>query len=337
MEREYSDFLVREDLSEVDPDTDLIIGFEEERQAQKIILIPSESICPRAVRQALGSVFTNIYAEGYPPLRMTRDEEELLLDFGYELAYYRRYADRRFYKGCDYVHFLEALAQRRIAKCFATDKISADEIYVNIQPLSGAAANNSVYEAFVEPGEMVMGMALPHGGHLTHGSEFNRSGKRYHIVSYEVDPVTERLDYDQIRRLAIEHKPRMIIAGYTSYSWAVDWEKFREIADAVPGGATLLADVAHPAGMIIAGVYPTPIGYADVITFTTHKTICGPRGAVILTTDGEKAQLIDSAVFPGEQGGPHVNKFAAIAVAFKIAQTEKFRRLQERIVRTPWL
>jgi len=332
MEREYSDFLVREDLSEVDPDTDLIIGFEEERQAQKIILIPSESICPRAVRQALGSVFTNIYAEGYPPLRRTRDEEELLLDFGYELAYYRRYADRRFYKGCDYVHFLETLAQQRIAKCFATDKISADEIYVNIQPLSGAAANNSVYEAFVEPGETVMGMALPHGGHLTHGSEFNRSGKRYHIVSYEADPVTERLDYDQIRRLAIEHKPRMIIAGYTSYSWAVDWEKFREIADAVPGGATLLADVAHPAGMIIAGVYPTPIGYADVITFTTHKTICGPRGAVILTTDGEKAQLIDSAVFPGEQGGPHINKFAAIAVAFKIAQTEKFRRLQERIM-----
>jgi len=330
MEREYPDFLVREDLSEVDPDTDLIIGFEEERQAQKIILIPSESICPRAVRQALGSVFTNVYAEGYPPLRMTRDEEELLLNFGYELAYYRRYADRRFYKGCDYVHFLETLAQRRIAKCFATDKISADGIYVNIQPLSGAAANNSVYEAFVEPGETVMGMALPHGGHLTHGSELNRSGKRYHIVSYEVDPVTERLDYDQIKRLAMEHKPRMIIAGYTSYPWTVDWEKFREIADHV--GAILLADVAHPAGMIIAGVYPNPIGYADVITFTTHKTICGPRGAVILTTNEEKAQLIDSAVFPGEQGGPHVNKFAAIAVAFKIAQTEKFRRLQERIV-----
>ena len=135
MEREYADFLVREDLSEVDPDTDLIIGFEEEKQAQKITLIPSESICPRAVRQALGSVFTNIYAEGYPPLRMTRDEEELILDFGYELAYYRRYADRRFYKGCDYVHFLEALAQRRIAKCFATHKISAAEIYVNIHRL----------------------------------------------------------------------------------------------------------------------------------------------------------------------------------------------------------
>ncbi len=332
MERGYSDFLVREDLSEMDPDTDLVIGFEEERQAQKIILIPSESICPRAVRQALGSVFTNIYAEGYPPLRMTREEEDLLLNFGYELAYYRRYADRKFYKGCDYVHFLETLAQRRIAKCFATDKIGAHEIYVNIQPLSGAAANNSVYEAFVEPGETVMGMALPHGGHLTHGSEFNRSGKRYHIASYAVDPVSERLDYDQIKRLAIEHRPRMIIAGYTSYSWAPDWKKFREIADAVPGGAILMADVAHTAGMIIAGVHPTPIGYADVITFTTHKTICGPRGAVILTTDEKKARLIDSAVFPGEQGGPHVNKFAAIAVAFKIAQTEKFRRLQERIV-----
>jgi len=333
----YSNFLIEEDLSEVDPDTDLIIEFEEERQAKKLILIPSESICPKAIRKVLGSVFTNLYAEGYPPLRMTKDEEKLLRDFKYQLAYYRRYSDRRFYKGGDYVNFVEALAQRRAAECFATDKnpdapikVSADQIFVNVQPLSGAAANSAVYDAFVEIGDTVMGMALPHGGHLTHGSEFSRSGKYYHIVSYEVDKLTEKLDYEAIKRLTIKHKPKMIIAGYTSYPWAPDWQKFREIADEV--GAILVADIAHPAGMVVAGVYPNPIGYADVITFTTHKTLCGPRGAVILTTDEEKAKKIDTAVFPGEQGGPHINKIAAMAVTFKIAQTEKFKRLQEKIV-----
>lgn len=203
-ELEYSDLLGK-NLSQVDPDIDLIIGFEEGRQKDKLILIPSESISPRAVRDALGSVFTNLYAEGYPPLRMTKDEEEMLLDFKHQLTYYRRYSDRRFYKGTEYVNFVEALAQRRAAECFATDKdpqnpvkISPDEIFVNVQPLSGAAANNAVYEAFVEPGETVMGMALPHGGHLTHGSQFNRSGKRYHIVSYEVSRETERLDYEAV-------------------------------------------------------------------------------------------------------------------------------------------
>ena len=333
---EYPGFL-EENLSEVDPDIDLIIGFEEERQKEKLILIPSESISPKAVRDALGSVFTNLYAEGYPALRMTKDEEEMLLDFKHQLTYYRRYSDRRFYKGTEYVDFVETLAQRRAAQCFATDrdprspvKVSPDEIFVNVQPLSGAAANNAVYEAFVEPGETVMGMALPHGGHLTHGSEFNRSGKRYHIVSYEVSRVTERLDYEAMKSLAIQHRPKMIIAGYTSYPWAVDWQRFRDIADTV--GAVLLADIAHTAGMVVAGQYPSPVGYADVITFTTHKTICGPRGAVILTTDQEKAEKIDNAVFPGEQGGLHANKIAAMAVAFKIAQTEKFRRLQEKIV-----
>lgn len=336
-EGEYSNFLLEENLSEIDPDTDLIIGFEENRQAKKLILIPSESICPKAVRQALGSVFTNLYAEGYPPLRMTRDEEKQLLDFKNQLAHYCRYADRRFYKGGEYVNFVEALAQRRAAQCFATDKnphapikVEADQIFVNVQPLSGAAANNSVYEAFVEPGDMVMGMALAHGGHLTHGSQFNRSGRRYNVVSYEVNEETEKLNYQIIKRLAIQHKPKMIIAGYTSYPWAPDWQKFREIADTV--GAILFADIAHPAGLVIAGQYPSPVGYADVITLTTHKTLCGPRGAVILTTDEEKAQRIDNAVFPGEQGGPHVNKFAAMAVAFKIAQTAKFKKLQEKIV-----
>jgi glycine cleavage system T protein len=326
------DFIIRRAISEVDPDIDSLIGYEEERQARRLILIPSESFASLPVRQALSSVFTNVYAEGYPPPRMTRDDEELLLDIDHQLAYYRRYADRRFYKGCDYVHFVETLARRRCAQCFATDRIGPDQIFVNIQPLSGAAANNSVYDAMAEPGDTVMGMNLAHGGHLTHGSEYNRSGKNYKIVPYEVDSHTERLDYDQIMKLAVEHRPRMIIAGYTSYPWAPDWKKFREIADAVPGGCVLFADISHPAGMAIAGVYPTPVGYADVITFTTHKTICGPRGAVILTTDEDKAKLIDNAVFPGEQGGPHVNKFAAMAVAFKLAQTEEFKRLQQRIV-----
>jgi glycine cleavage system T protein len=332
MRDQGEDFLIRGTISEVDPDIDEIIKFEEERQARRLILIPSESFASLPVRQALGSVFTNVYAEGYPPPRMTRDDEELLLDFDHQLAYYRRYGDRRYYKGCDYVHFVETLARRRCAECFATESTGPDDIYVNVQPLSGAAANNSVYDAMVTPGDTVMGMNLSHGGHLTHGSEFNRSGKNYRIVSYEVDPRTELLDYSEILRLAVEQRPKMIIAGYTSYPWAPDWQKFREIADAVPGGCVLLADIAHPAGMVIAGVYPSPVGYADVITFTTHKTICGPRGAVILTTDQERAAMIDNAVFPGEQGGPHVNKFAAMALAFKLAQTEEFKRLQEMIV-----
>jgi glycine cleavage system T protein len=329
---ERKDFFIRRSISDVDPDLDLFIGFEEERQARRLILIPSESFASLPVREALSSVFTNVYAEGYPPPRMTKDDEELLLDVDHQLAYYRRYADRRFYKGCDYVHFVETLARRRCAQCFTTDRIGPDQIFVNIQPLSGAAANNSVYDAMVEPGDTVMGMNLAHGGHLTHGSEFNRSGKNYNIVSYEVESSTERLDYDRILELAVEHRPRMIIAGYTSYPWAPDWKRFREIADAVPGGCVLFADISHPAGMAIAGVYPNPVGYADVITFTTHKTVCGPRGAVILTTDEDRAKLIDNAVFPGEQGGPHVNKFAAMAVAFKLAQTEEFKRLQHRIV-----
>ena len=326
---EYWDAFLGVDLAQVDPDTDLIIGFEEERQARKLIMIPSESMAPRAVRQALGSVFNNIYAEGYPPLRMTRDEESLLLDLSHQLAYYRRYADRRFYKGVDYVNFVETLAQRRAAVCFANERVSADNIYVNVQPLSGAAANLAVYDAVVEVGDVVMGMDLYQGGHLTHGSEFNFSGKRYQVVSYGVSKRTGKLDYDEIRDQVREHRPKMIIAGYTSYPWAPDWEAFAEIAHEV--GAVLLADISHPAGMVIAGAFPSPVGIADVITFTTHKTLCGPRGAVIMTTDEELANTIDVAVFPGEQGGPHTQKFAAMAVAFKIAQTEPFGRLQWQI------
>jgi glycine cleavage system T protein len=325
---DYAD-LFNVDVSEVDPETDLIIGFEEERQGRRFVLIPSESIAPLAVRQALGSVFNNIYAEGYPPLRMTRDEEQLVLEHAHQLAYYRRYADRRFYKGVEYADVVETLAQRRCAQCFATQQYPAESIYVNVQPLSGAAANLAVYQTFLEPGDTLMGMNLFQGGHLTHGSEFNLSGQLYNVVSYDVDRQTERLDYDAIMALAREHSPKIIVAGYTSYPWAPDWPRFREIASEV--GALLMADIAHTAGMAAVGAYPTPVGYADIITFTTHKTICGPRGAVIMTTDEDRAQRIDAAVFPGEQGGPHVNKFAAMAVAFHIAQTDKFHRLQYAI------
>ncbi len=324
------DFLFQGPLALLDPDVQALIDLERERQSRRIILIPSESMAPAAVREALSSEFSHIYAEGYPPTRMTREPEDLLLDHDYQLAHYRRYADRRFYKGADYVNFVEALAQRRAAACFANDRVRADQIFVNVQPLSGAAANNAIYEAFVRPGDTVMGMNLMHGGHLTHGSQFNRSGKQYRIVSYTVDPKTERLDYDAIRELALQHRPKMIIAGYTSYPWAPDWEKFRDIADAV--GAILMADIAHTAGMVIGGVYPSPVGIADVTVFTTHKTICGPRAAVILTTSEEHAARVDNAVFPGEQGGPHVNTFAALAVAFKLAQTPQFAALQRQIV-----
>ena len=325
----YSDFF-NVSISDLDPEVDRIIDFEEERQARRFVLIPSESIAPLAVRQALGSVFTDIYAEGYPSLRMTREEEDLVLEHAHQLAYYRRYADRRFYKGVEYADVVEALAQRRCAQCFATPEFPADSIFVNVQPLSGAAANLAVYQTFLQPGDTLMGMDLFQGGHLTHGSEFNLSGQLYDVASYNVDRSTERLEYDSILSLAREHRPKVIVAGYTSYPWAPDWVRFREIADEV--GAMLMADIAHTAGMAVVGAYPTPVGLADVITFTTHKTICGPRGAVIMTTDEERAQLIDAAVFPGEQGGPHVNKFAAMAVAFSIARTPQFERLQHDIV-----
>lgn len=324
------DFLFHGSLAVLDPDVQTLTDLERERQSRRIILIPSESMAPAAVREALSSEFSHIYAEGYPPTRMTREPEDMVLDHEYQLAYYRRYADRRFYKGVDYVNFVETLAQRRAAACFANERVRANQIYANVQPLSGAAANNAIYEAFVKPGATVMGMNLMHGGHLTHGSQFNRSGKQYRIVSYTVDPKTERLDYHAIHELALQHRPKMIIAGYTSYPWAPDWETFRQIADAV--GAILMADIAHTAGMVIGGVYPSPVGIADVTVFTTHKTICGPRAAVILTTSEEHAVRIDSAVFPGEQGGPHVNTFAALAVAFKLAQTPQFAALQKQIV-----
>lgn len=324
------DYLFREELGELAPFVADLIRWEDYRQARKLIFIPSQSYVPGAVRQALATRFGNVYAEGYPPTRMTREPEERLKDEVWQLAFYRRYSDRRFYKGKDYVHFVECLAQRRCAQLFAHGSLKPEHIHVNVQALSGTPANLGVYWTLMEPGDTLMGLDLYQGGHLSHGSEFNISGNRYQVVSYGVDPETERLDYDAIRELALEHRPRVIVAGYTSYPWAPDWHKFREIADEVD--AYLLADIAHVAGMAASGVYPNPVGIADVVTFTTHKTMMGPRGAVVMSTDEEIAKEIDLAIFPGEQGGPHVQKFAAMAVAFKIAQSDQFQKLQKQIV-----
>jgi glycine hydroxymethyltransferase len=325
------DYLFRGDLAELDPDVAELIRHETARQARYLILIPSESTVPAAVREALSSAFHNIYAEGYP-LDETRSLTQAeILDYNARLPEYRRFADQRYYKGTEYADIVEALARRRAAELFATERYSPDQLFVNVQPLSGAPANNAVYSALLNIGDTVMGMDLRHGGHLTHGSPVNRSGKNYHVVSYGVNPDTELLDYDDILALAKEHRPKMIIAGYTSYPYAPDWGKFRQIADEV--GAYLMADIAHVAGLVIAGVYPSPIGIADVVTFTTHKTLAGPRGAVIITHRRDVASKVDRAVFPGEQGGPHVNSIAALAVALRLASTEQFRELQKQTVR----
>ncbi len=257
--------------------------------------------------------------------------EKEILDHEARLGHYRRYADPRYYKGVEYADIVEALARRRCAELWAANGVGADQLYVNVQPLSGGPANNAVYHALVNPGDTVMGMNLLYGGHLSHGSPVNRSGKYYKIVPYTIHPETERIDMDEVARLAQQHKPKMIIVGYSSYPWAADFKRFREIADSV--GALLLADMAHVAGLIVAGVYPSPIGYAHVVSFTTHKTLNGPRGAVIITDDAALARKIDRAVFPGEQGGPHVNVFAALATAFKLAATPEYKELQAQTVK----
>jgi len=326
----HDDFLFRGDLASLDPPVAQLIELEKERQARKLIMIPSESSSPWPVREALGSVLTNIYAEGYPNPETRWLTEEEILDYEHHLAHYRRYGDRRYYRGVEYADVIESLARRRCAEAFATDEIPAEQIYVNVQPLSGAPANVAVQQALLKPGDTIMGLALSHGGHLTHGSPVNMSGRLYDAVSYHVDEHTELLDYDEIERLALEHRPKMIIAGYTAYPRLPNWVKFRQIADRV--GACLLADVSHVAGMVIAGAFPTPLEHAHVVTFSTHKTLCGPRAGCILTTDPGLAWRIDRAVFPGLQGGPHVNKFAGLAVAFRLAQTDQFRQLQHQIV-----
>ncbi len=331
-------YLFEQSLSHVDPEISQLIELEDERQLRKIILVASESIAPMAVRQALGTSFSNIYAEGYSSTRMIRSLEKPISDFDHHLSFFRRYYDRRYYKGCDYVNFVEALCQQRAAALFATDrfngsgpKVKAEEIFVNVQALSGAAANNAVYEAFLKPGDTVLGMSLDSGGHLTHGSPVNRSGKRYNIVSYTAGTATGKLDFSEIRKLALEHKPKMIIGGYSAYPWAVDWGAFKEIADELGNECVLLADISHPAGLVVAGRFPSPIGIADVTMTTTHKTLCGPRGAILLATDREKAQAIDMAVFPGEQGGAHFNTILAKAVAFNLAMTDDFQEMQRKI------
>ena len=326
-----SDFLFRGTMGDIDPQIHQLTEIEAERQYKKLILIPSESSSPLAVREALSTTFHNIYAEGYPEEASRWMTEDEILDYNERMPYYRRYSDPRYYKGVEYANLIEAVARRRAAEAYAANGFGPDDIFVNVQALSGAPANNAVYHALVKPGDTVMGLNLLHGGHLSHGSPVNRSGKYYNIVHYTVDPVTEKLDFEQIEQLALEHKPKMIIAGYSSYSWQVDWDKFRQIADKV--GAYLMADISHISGLVVGGEHPSPIGIADVVTTTTHKTLCGPRGALIMTTKPLLSRKIDRAVFPGEQGGPHVNVFAALAIALKLAKTEEFAKLQKQIVK----
>jgi len=326
----HRDYLFRGELEELDPEVAELIRHETARQQRYLIMIPSESTVPEAVRETLASSFHNLYAEGYPLDETRAMTQQEILDYGMRLQEYRRVADKRYYKGTEYADIVEALARRRCAELMATPEYPADKLFVNVQPLSGAPANNAVFGALLNLGDTVMGMDLLQGGHLTHGSPVNRSGKQYKAVGYGVDPATEKLDYDAIMALALEHKPRMIIAGYTSYPYAPDWAKFREIADAC--GAYLMADVSHVSGLIFGGAFPNPVGYADVISFTTHKTLHGPRGAVIVTHRADIANKVDRSVFPGEQGGPHVNTMAAMAVAFRLATTDQFRQLQQQIV-----
>ena len=324
-------FLKNEPLSIIDPDVNRIIGLEAERQKRKLIFIPSESSAPLAVRESLGSVLQNIYAEGYPDEETRLFAEEKILDIESQLIHYRRYSDPRYYKGVEFADTVEVLARRRCAELFANESVDADNIFVNVQPLSGAPANNAVYQALIEPGDAVIGMNLFHGGHLTHGSSVNRSGKLYDVSHYSVDPNTEQINYDSLSAMVEEIRPKILIAGYSSYPWVPDWKKFAEIAHSV--GAYFFADISHIAGLIAAGALPSPIGHADIITFTTHKTLCGPRGAVILSFSEKISNAIDKAIFPGEQGGPHVQVFAGMATAFKLAKTDEFIAYQKQVLK----
>ena len=283
-------------LAEVDPEILEAISAENRRQEEHIELIASENYTSPAVMAAQGSQLTNKYAEGYP--------------------------GKRYYGGCEYVDIAEKLAIDRVKKLFHAE-------FANVQPHSGAQANQAVFFAVLKPGDTVLGMSLPHGGHLTHGSPVNMSGKWFNVVAYGLHPETELIDYDEAERLAQEHKPKLIITGASAYSRVIDWSRFRAIADAV--GAYLMADVAHYAGLIAANVYPSPVGVAHFVTSTTHKTLRGPRGGIILA-GAEHEKLINSAVFPGLQGGPLMHVIAAKAVAFKQALTRDFRIYQERVI-----
>jgi glycine hydroxymethyltransferase len=326
-----SDFLFRGTLADLDPEVYKLTQLEAERQARKLILIPSESQAPLAVREAMGSAFQNIYAEGYPEDTWRKMDDGDLLDYGSRLNEYRRYGDPRYYKGVEYADIVESLAISRARHAFAANGVKPEQIFVNVQALSGGPANNAVYQALVNLGDTIMGMNLLHGGHLSHGSSVNRSGKWFKAVHYAVDPATQKINYDAVREMALANKPKLLIAGASSYSWVPDWKRFREIADEV--GAYFLADISHLGGLVAAGAVPSPIGYAHVVMSTTHKSLDGPRGAVLLTTDAAIAKKIDRAVFPGEQGGPHVHIFAALALTFKLAQTEQFKKLQIETVK----
>ncbi len=274
------------------------IDNEARRQEEHIELIASENYASPRVMEAQGSVLTNKYAEGYP--------------------------GRRYYGGCENVDVAEQLAIDRVKQLFGAD-------YANVQPHSGSQANAAVYMALLNPGDVVLGMSLADGGHLTHGSKVNFSGKLYEAHQYGLNPDTGEIDYEQVEALAREHKPKMIVAGFSAYSQIVDWQRFRDIADEV--GAWLLVDMAHVAGLVAAGVYPSPVGIADVTTSTTHKTLRGPRGGVILAkSNPEVEKKLNSLVFPGTQGGPLMHVIAAKAVAFKEAMEPEFKTYQQQVV-----
>ncbi len=275
------------------------IGAENRRQEEHIELIASENYTSPRVMEAQGTSMTNKYAEGYP--------------------------GKRYYGGCEYVDQAEQLAIERVKVLFGAD-------YANVQPHSGSQANSAVYLALLQAGDTVLGMSLDAGGHLTHGAKPNFSGKVYNAIQYGLDPETGLIDYAQVEALALEHKPKMIVAGFSAYSGIVDWAKFREIADKV--GAYLMVDMAHVAGLVAAGVYPNPVPFADVVTSTTHKTLRGPRGGIILAKHNEELEKkFNSAVFPGGQGGPLMHVIAAKAVSFKEAASDEFKAYQQQVVK----
>ena len=285
-------------LHDFDPAIWKAIEDEKQRQEDHLELIASENYVSPAVLTAQGSVLTNKYAEGYP--------------------------DKRYYGGCEYVDIVEKLAIERAKKLFGA-------AYVNVQPHSGSQANEAAYAAMIQPGDAILGMSLSHGGHLTHGSPVNFSGKLYKVYSYGLHPQTDEIDYDEAERLAIEHKPKLIVTGFSAYSRVVNWQRFREIADHI--GAYLIADIAHVAGLVAMGVYPSPVNMADVTTTTTHKTLRGPRGGMILAkANPDLERKLNSAVFPGAQGGPLMHIIAAKAVAFKEALQPEFKIYQQQIL-----
>ena len=284
-------------LKTVDPEIQKAIDQELSRQREKLEMIASENIVSTAVMQAQGSILTNKYAEGYP--------------------------GKRYYGGCEYVDIVEQLAIDRAKKLFVAE-------YANVQPHSGAQANTAVYFALLQPGDTILGMNLTDGGHLTHGSPVNISGKYFKIIPYGVDKETERIDYDELERLAKEHQPKLIVGGASAYSRVIDFERMAQIAKSV--GAYFMVDMAHIAGLVAAGLHPSPVPYADVVTTTTHKTLRGPRGGLILCRDAEFGKQFNKAIFPGIQGGPLMHVVAAKAVTFKEALSDEFKVYQQQVL-----